>query len=269
MLNAGMRKVFCTTGMFTLMSISGILSGQEVRVSDPSLAMVGDAIHINYDILNSTSSQEFRVDLVIEDAQGNKLNANTLTGDVGDRVRGGSGKRIIWDYRKDYGSLDGDIFVKVNVKALNPPEPRAPASPAVAQEEQFSRAGLILQSAAFPGLGLTRYKGGPHWVKGVLAYGSLAGSIYLNRKAVNTYAGIIRESDLEQKTQLYNDAIRQDNISEVLAYAAIAIWISDLVWTIAGTSDLNRSTAHERGARIKTSIDPVSRAPMLALTYQF
>lgn len=283
---------------------SPVAYGQKIRVSDPRLEMRGNTIHITYDILNSNQSDEFSVELVVKDADGNKIHAVALTGDVGDRVTGGAGKHIAWDLEADRIEMNADIYVKVYVKAIPPPETvvvvppvveeatEGEDEPPVSQQEtvrkdpdrdnmdqeepstssgviQFNRTGLIFQSVVFPGLGLTRYSGNPHWIRGVLGYGCVAGSIIMNQAAIDTYEGIIDQAGFDRKNELYQKALKQDQISEALAYTAIAIWVSDLVWTIAGTSNLNKRTSHHRGPRINSTIDPVSHAPLLAFTYQF
>jgi len=142
-------------------------------------------------------------------------------------------------------------------------------SPVQSEVKQFSRTGLILQSLAFPGLGLSRYKGSPHWIRGALGYGCLAGSVIMNRAALATYGDIMDQPGFDAKDVLYQDALKLDGISEVLAYTAIAIWVSDLVWTIVGTSDMDKGLSYQKGLRINSGIDPVSKIPLLAFTYKF
>jgi len=277
---------------------SGISYGQEIAVSDPSLELRGNIVHITYDILNSTSSDRFVVELRITDARGDRVPARTLSGDIGDDVPGGRAKYIDWDPKADNIEMEGSIFVDIKVKKVLPITPIvAPVKEEekddpvkVVQEEglekpgeddirpkareasslnQFSRTGLMLQSVVFPGLGLTRYRGGPHWIKGVAAYGCIAGSVVLNKSAINSYSGIIDLTELEEKNTLYEKAVQQDNISEALIYTAIGIWVVDLVWTFLGTSDIKRTANSSGGVRINSTIDPVSSAPMLAFTYKF
>ena len=280
-----MGKIFLFLLVFSFILTGSLCYSQtSFKVSDPRLEMVGNTIHIVYDILNSTPSEEFTVELVVKDSEGNVINARALSGDVGDLVTGGKDKHITWDLEVDRIEMNADIYVKVHVKAIPPPEPAVVVPPAVqedgekspeeipvatSREEQYSRTGLILQSVAFPGLGLSRYKGGPHWTKGVLGYGCIVGSLIMNRVAVSTYDGIIDRAGYDAKNTLYQKSLQQDQISEVLAYTAIAIWVSDLVWTIAGTSDLNKRTSSYQGLRINPTIDPVSNMPLIAFTYKF
>jgi hypothetical protein len=209
---------------------------------------------------------------------------------LGQKVSGGNSKQIEWNLEADNIEIGARFSIKINVKAI-PPQEQEAEKPVVQQEDlsvdqpedtpsvqhrdspadekQFSRTGLILQSAAFPGLGLTRYKGGPHWIKGVAGYGCLAGSIFMNQSAVNTYDGIMDEAGYEAKNELFQKAVRQDQISKGMAYAAIAIWVSDLVWTLVGTSDLSTKSAQNSRLRVEPSLDPVFQAPLLSFKIQF
>lgn len=56
---------------------------QSIQVSDPRLELRDNTIHITYDILNSDPSDEFTIDLSITDANGNRINAAALSGDIG------------------------------------------------------------------------------------------------------------------------------------------------------------------------------------------
>jgi len=268
---------------------------QTIRVSDPRLELRDNIVHITYDILNSTPSDEFTVDLAVTDANGNKINARALSGDIGDKVYGGNYKEIRWDLSADEIEMNARIFVKVHVKAIQPPVPVAVIpeeeetiqetpveeepqeetiardSPSASGGQSFNRTSLIIQSVAFPGLGLSRYTGNPHWIRGVAGYGCLAGAVVMNRMAINTYQEIMELSDFDEKNTLYQKSQTQDQVSEVLAFTALGIWISDMVWTLVGTSDLKKSSLYSerRGLSLNTDIEPITSAPMIGIVYRF
>jgi hypothetical protein len=255
--------------------------GQIIQVSDPRLELRDNAIHITYDILNSSPSDEFKVDLLITDADGNEIKASALSGDIGDMVEGGNNKHIIWDLDVDKIEMNAKIYVKVNVKAISPPVPIAVVpseeetnggtEEKTAKEKSFNRTAIILQSVAFPGLGLSRITGNPHWIRGVAGYGCIAGSVIMNRKAINTYGGISDLEDYDEKDELYQKSLSQDNISEVLAYAAIGIWVSDIIWTLVGTTGPNNKSLFSdvSGFSLRTTFEPISSAPMVVFAYRF
>jgi len=275
---------------------SQICYGQTIQVSEPRLELRDNTIHITYDILNSDPSDEFTVDLRITDGDGNEIKANALSGDIGDLVEGGNNKHITWDLAVDRIEMNAKIYVKVYVKAIPPPAPvvvppaeekteqeikEEPAGPneettekVISEEPEsrsFNRTGIILQSLAFPGLGLSRLTGNPHWIRGVAGYGCIAGSVIMNRTAISTFDGISGLEDYDEKNELYQKSLSQDNISEVLAYAAIGIWVSDIIWTLLGTSDLNRKSLYSdaAGFSLKTTIEPMTSVPMVGFVYRF
>ncbi len=136
----------------------------------------------------------------------------------------------------------------------------------------FNRTGIIFQSVAVPGLGLTRTTGKPHWIKGVAGYGSIAGSIYLNQKAIHTYNDeFLAAYEPDEAARFLKKSTRQDNFSEMLAYTAIGIWTIDFVWTIIGTSDLKKdmNKSGNQGLSVGPGIDPVFKIPVVEFVYRF
>jgi hypothetical protein len=268
---------------------------QNFKVSEPRLELRDNILHITYDILNSGPSDEFIVELVVTDAGGKRIPSVALSGDAGEKVSGGTGKHIAWDLAADRIEMNAQIFVKVHVRAVPPPESAAiaPAQEESVQESDvevsqrsneatpeeskseltgrgFSRTSLILQSVAFPGLGLARLTGNPHWIMGVAGYGCLAGAVILNRTAISNYSGIMELSDFDEKNNLYQKSVSQDQVSEILAYTAIGIWVSNIVWTFVGTSDLKWSALNNRnGFSLITSVEPKSSAPIIGFVYSF
>jgi len=164
-------------------------------------------------------------------------------------------------------SLIGDFYLDFNPA----PDFRSDSTQAETPIQEFNRTSIILQSVAFPGLGLTRISGKPHWIKGTVGYGCIAGSIVLNNMAIKTYDEFLSVPSSDDAAQLLSKSARQDNISEALAYTAIGIWIADLIWTFVGSSELEKNIplTERSGLSIGTGIDPVSRAPLLGITYQF
>lgn len=273
---------------------------QPFAVSDPKLALKDNIVHITYDILNSSRSDKFLISIIISDPDGNTVQANALSGDIGDGVSGGSGKLIKWDLAADGIVMNSTIYVKINARLIPPPDSDFPVmnEPAVAPDrkentassdagkeeiitnaETASKAGLksisrgsvMLQSVALPGLGLSRITGKPHWIKGVAGYGCIAGSVLLNRKAIKSYEGIYDLTEYDDKDELLQKSLTQDNISETLAYVAIGIWVADLIWSWIGTGDLKEKPflGDLKGLTLETNMDPLMRTPMIGVGYRF
>ena len=139
------------------------------------------------------------------------------------------------------------------------------------KENNSYRAGLILQSVAIPGLGLSRATGKPHWLRGVAGYGCVAGSLVLNRMAADSYSKFLDVYDPDEAVLLLDKSTRQDNLSELFAYTAMGIWAIDLVWTIIGSSDLTKEMSRNRklGFSVGSGIDPAFRVSVVGLVYRF
>ena len=262
-----------------------------LKVSDPRLELKDNKLHISYDILESEPGDRFSINIDIKDENGNTLNANSLSGDIGVVEEGGTSKRIIWDFEADEVYIDAYIYVKLNARIVPRPEPvvtdtQEETTQKIAGEDKagtervlpedargadYNRAGIILQSLAFPGLGLSRMTGKPHWIKGVAGYGCIAGSIVFNRLAVSNFNTIGDLDRVNQVTDVFEKSVQQDNISEILAYAAIGIWVTDFIWTLAGTSDLRGPSfdGRSKGLSIRSNIDPFSNTPLVGLRFRF
>ena len=252
-----------------------------VQVSDPRLEMVNNKIHIHYDILNSDPEEKYTISILIKDEEGNIINAKTLEGDIGEEVHGGSNKQIKWDLEADNIILDAFVFVQINAKIIPPPalvviEPIDEQLLETHQNEQydqttsFNRTEIVLHSLFLPGLGLSRVTGNPHWLRGVVGYGCIAGSIVLNRQAVKTYNGIEDLIYFDEINEAYDKSLQQDNISEILTYVAIGIWVTDFIWTLAGTSDLNKRPIYsgQSGFSFGSNVDPLTNIPLVSIRYR-
>lgn len=287
--------------IFTLLLlVSPLCVGQiHTVVSHPVLEITDQEVHIFYDIINSGPNDRFIISVLITDTRGQELVSHSLTGDVGENVSGGNRKHIVWDLLADSITLNGDIDVQILLEALTPAIPEsssqiqeqnnslesdplagedamsknelagAAGSPAV--PKHYTRTGLVFQSLVFPGWGLSRIQKKPHWIKGLAAYGCVAGSVYMNRRAVETYGQIDSYQDYQEKDDLYQESKKQDNISEALAYTAAGIWVIDFIWTLVGTSELESKykNSSDSGLSLITDIDPITYAPMVGIHISF
>ncbi len=268
-------------------SFSNIRAQSPVVISDPALSMKSGKVLIEYGLLNSARSDKFTVRIKVTLESGKQVPASSLNGDVGEGVTGGGNRKIVWDIEADSVFLDEDIFVVVYAWPEAPPvavvplqeEQEEPESteteePPVTGDQagkEFSRTGLIIQSMAFPGLGLSRITGAPHWLRGVAGYGCLAGSVYLNRMGWSTYQDYLNSEDPAVVDDLFDQAYNAKKRSQILGYAAIGIWVVDLAWTIAGTSGMNKGQLSDnaKGFSLGTTVEPLSNVPMIALCYRF
>jgi hypothetical protein len=271
-----------------LLAASHCFAQTRIAISYPDLDQKEQVVHISYEIAGSEASDRFLVTLLITNQEGERLHVGTLSGDVGYNVSGGGTKHIAWDAGADSVSLAEAIDVRILVEALTPtrremlameeaqdfteeteisealvnPGGQLAASEAPPSPRTFSRSGLVFRSLLYPGWGLSIVERKPHWIKGLAAYGCVAGSVVLNRKAIETYGQIDNFEDYSSKDELYQKAVMQDNLSELLAYGAVGIWVADFVWTLIGTRGITKFEVQPR-------MDPLSYAPMIGITYRF
>ncbi|MFO7670821.1 MAG: hypothetical protein R6W31_14280 [Bacteroidales bacterium] len=225
-----------------------------IEIPAPTIELKGNKIHITYDILNSQPSEIFNIQLEIQNEEGAPINAKAFYGDIGGNVSGGTKKSIIWDLEADNIFLNAEIFINIYAEKVILP---------TQSTQGYKRTSLILQSVAFPGLGLTKVKGKPHWIKGLAAYGCLGGAIALNRMAISSYDDFLAAETVDDANALYTKASRQDVISESLAFVAIGIWVTDLVWTIIGTSNDHQKISFNGGYSAMT------HSPIIEISYKF
>ncbi|MCK5137734.1 MAG: hypothetical protein KAR19_18255 [Bacteroidales bacterium] len=263
-----------------------------VKISDPKLEIRDNTLHISYDLLNSDPSEKYIIGIEITDEDGNPVNASALDGDIGPVEDGGRNKQITWNLEADNIFINAYLYVKLNAEVILPPEPEIAqlneqtddsSDPGPEKDisiiepvtegktTSYNRTALVLQSLLIPGLGLSRVTGNPHWIRGAAGYGFITGSIVLNRKAVNTMNSIDDLDDANDIKEAFNNSVRQDNVSELFAYTAIGIWVTDIIWTIAGTSDLKKLPLYSeaRGLSFKCNLDPVSNVPLVSMSYRF
>ena len=127
-----------------------------------------------------------------------------------------------------------------------------------------------MQSLLFPGLGLSRATGQPHWLRGVAGYGCMISAIAFNQISKSSYENYKGESDIGTRDDLYDSSVSQDGVSETFAYAAIGIWVTDIIWNFIGSSRLaEQPYVQERKIKRSTRFDPALKAPMLAFELKF
>jgi len=255
-------KAVLLTGMLLPVFLCLSPAQETVQVSPPSLSLADGKVLIEYRILHAAPSQTFSIRIEVTGQGGNQIAARSLSGDIGSGITGKGDKQITWDLAADDVFLDEEIFVEVY--AL--PE-QIPADEISAQDKPevrtLNRTALIVQSVAFPGLGLSRlHPGQPHWIRGVAAYGCLAGSVYYNRKSWNTYQLYLEPENPDEVQDLFDQAYDMKKTSRILGYAAAGIWAADLVWTILGTSGMDKLSWG-------TKVDPLTGTPLLALRIKF
>ena len=268
-----MKKIYSAT--IQIISLTALvlfanlaISQSKARVENVDFFLEDENLVINYDIEKSKSGETFIVSVNILTTAGKNISANALTGDVGPGVYGGEGKRIVWDLNKDNIYIDDEISVEVFIEpemASKSAKSSKPDKPAKA----VSVGGALLRSAVFPGWGNRYVKGGgAYWLMGLLGYGAVGGSFYMNDQAEQAYSGYKESGDATERDQLFKDAEGYQSNQEILMYTAAGIWVIDLIWTGIQAGNANKK-AKQSKVDMGYYYNPVVRGPMLTVTYNF
>lgn len=214
-----------------------VYSQSQIRITRPQLELLDNELIIGYDILNSQPMDVFKVWIEVTDASGNIILANALSGDIGNEIKGGTNKRIFWNFKKDDIFLKSEIFVEVIVEKRKPEvietEGITTESEISYSTKSISKTNMLLSSVVFPGWGLSKIKKNKtYMILGVAGYGCLAGSVYLNRTAINSYDEYKTSLDVNESNTLYDKSVSQNNTSKILGYSAAGIWVINIIWTL-------------------------------------
>ncbi|MFC2129446.1 hypothetical protein ACFLQX_01555 [Bacteroidota bacterium] len=270
-----MKRTLIIISLFLIsVSFTGF-SQSSATISKPELVLNENQISIHYDILNCGQSEKFNISLEVVDDKGIPIVAHSLSGDIGNNIRGGSGKMISWDLASDNLYLETMLYFQVNATASSP-EISSTADrstePKVRKESgSLSRGSVVVQSLLMPGLGLSRVKGKPHWIKGVLGYACIGSSVAFNISSSNKYDEYTQTTDITVRDDLFEVSANHKNISRIQLFSAIGIWTVDFIWTLAGSKDLSRKFADNqmKGISIEPSFDTRENVPLLTLKYNF
>ncbi len=177
---------------------------------------------ISYNLLNTKPSDKFTISLEAQKIntfppfpsyeKEIKLNIKTLSGETSN-ISGDGIKNFKWDQRTDGYILDDTLQLKISAYTL----------------PQIPTLKHIERSLFFPGIGDYQLRNGWHYfIYGVLSYGLIASSIYLNQQAESNYNLYRNSYDITQSNNLFLQSKQQYQLSLISASAATAIWVFDL-----------------------------------------
>jgi hypothetical protein len=210
-------------------------SSQNFLITPPKLKFDGKQLVISYDLINNKQADQFYVWIEMETANGEPIRMKTLSGDVGENIKAGTNKTVTWFPERDAVFLNEEVFIEVKAEKYT---------------KSFNKGSMMLLSAAMPGLGQSKIsKGKPWWLTGVAAYGALAGGYIAYNSSLKTYDSYHSEEDLVKRTDLYNKAQKQMNISGALIISGATIWVANIFW-VALTPDKYQPLQH-----VKFSLD--------------
>ena len=251
-----MKTIVLVIALYLCWSINGlsVFSQSSAEIQNIRITSQNDTLVVTYDIDHADRKEVFDISLIVNTASGKLIRPRAVSGDVGPSVIGGGTKTIFWDLNKDQIFLKEGIEVEIEAVALGIPE------------KFVSRGKALLLSAFVPGLGITKLnKGGPFWIMAVATYGAAAGSVVFYYLADDNFKKYLASTDIEERNTLHNKVNSQNTLSDVLMYSAGALWIGNIIWTLAHPN----KTKSAKGFSLGGSYDPVFGRPVFAMRYKF
>lgn len=275
-----------------------IFGQSDIKISQPELKFVNDRLIIKYDILGVKQDDRFIVQLEITDTTGKEIKASSLYGDIGENVSGTSPKQIIWDMAADSIYLNIGLSIEIYVTRIATPKTLVAVikdttlpvikidstliekQEVIENDEEFGSSynksvkmgSNLLLSTLLPGLGLTRLsEGKPYWLLGVVGYGCIASSVYLNERAASNYEKYLDSQNEVEWTAYFNTGQKQYNTSKALAWSTAAIWVADLGITCIKAVKMKNTFTKGKlmSLYIRPSFSTYANVPLMSLTFAF
>jgi hypothetical protein len=189
---------------------------QEFKVSELKLDFNADKLVISYNILNNRKPDLFYVWVEMKKKNDEPVIMRSLSGESGERIKGGMNKKIIWTPGRDSIYLNEVVFV--NVKAER-------------YVKTYNRVNMALLSTVLPGLGQTVLSSGkPLWLTGVATYATIAGGIIIHKNSLRTYDSYLSQEDPLLRDDIFAKSQKQMKISNALIITGVAYWIANIIW---------------------------------------
>lgn len=100
----------------------------------------------------------------------------------------------------------------------------------------------VIYSLIFPGAGQSYLMRKPlPLLLGVASYGALAGSVIMNRKAVENYDNYLTDTDPDKRASLKSQWETQSQLSRSLAYGAAGLWAINMIWVLIMPDEVHRN----------------------------
>jgi len=238
---------------------SQIIVESKAKIQNVDFELVNDQLVITYNLVNTKPREKFNISVNIFTVAGKEIDAQAFSGDVNSDVSGGFKKKIIWDIQKDIAYLEDEIIVRVLAELQNP-KIIGPTSKGTA----------LLLSTLYPGWGsskITQKKA--HALKGLLAYGCVAGAVLYDYKAYDNYEKYKNTFDIEESDKLFEDAEDQRLISEVFLYSAVAVWSLEYLNILLAKNRTRTTAGLNNNISIDYTYNKIVNTPMVSLKINF
>jgi hypothetical protein len=214
-------------------------SSQDFKITLLKLELNGNQLNITYIIDNKNSTDNFRIKIEINKQNGESITPKSISGALGDSIKSGTNRIIVWDLEKDSTYLDEKISVeligeKLSVELIDEK-----------LKKSYSKSSLILMSTALPGLGQTKMTGKPWWIGGLAAYGTLAGGLVFYKMSRDDYDLYLDAKTTTARDEYFDKSTKESVISNVFFATAASIWVANIIW-VAAMPDRNQTLKHAK-----------------------
>jgi hypothetical protein len=182
---------------------------KKVEATNVRLMFVNEKLEITYDLM-APKNEKFYITVNFYNQKHNLLTYSNVFGDADTVISSGTGKKIIWDIKKDFPLFNDNVFAEINVIAI--------------QDLKAKR--VFLSSTLFPGSGSTQLTGSKLYLaSGVLFYGCLSGSLWFAIKSSNNYKSYKNTYTIDKRNAFYAKAENNRKLSINLLYAGTGVFL--------------------------------------------
>lgn len=207
---------YCISSCLIFFLLVGYAQKTNPSLSDIDFNYNGEAIQINYSIINGSPESLYKIDVKAFTLDNSTILPKSISGDV---TNVGNGTHsILWNQKKDNYTFDQQMQFELSLS--------------LAGKYTLSnkiRGNHLIKSLVFPGLGDYRLRNGKfYFVYGLAAYASIYGSYHFNKMANDNYDLYSNSLDYNQSQDYFNKAKQQQLFSRLLSLSAVAVWSVDL-----------------------------------------
>jgi hypothetical protein len=200
---------------FLFVSVDKVKS-QDFTISQPIIQFDGNELTISYNLISKSLTGKAYLWVDISKKNGERISANSLSGDIGEIKVTDGNKKIVWLPEKDSIFLNEEIYIELKAEKYI---------------KSFRKGTSMLASIIFPGWGQTKIsKGKPYWLIGVVTYSGLGGGFIAYQNYLKTFEKYKIEEDPQKRADLSDKAQKQLNLSSALFISAASIWSANVLW---------------------------------------
>jgi len=226
---------------------------QDVILTKTGLVFDGSQLIISYNIHSKNSNDQFYIWLEIQKINGELIHPKSISGDIGENIKTGNDKQIIWIPEKDSIFLNEKILIEVKAEKYI---------------KTFKKGPVVLKSMILPGWGQsTVYKGKPWYLTGFVIYGTMVSGYLINKKSHNNYDSYKIEENYIKRIDLLETAQEELYLSRALIYSAGAAWAVNVFWVALTQNSFQ--PLHHTSISLNQLPGSLKYGPLLTLRFNF